>query len=508
MAKICFVYGGHENLGIEYLSAVLKQGGHETRLAFDPLLFDEVFFKLPLMPRLLTFRKRLIQEVLAWKPDVVAFSVITETYQWASQIAAELKKELNVPIVFGGVHTTLVPDRVVSNPVVDVLCIGEGEYPLLELVNRLANGGRLSDIRDIPNLWVKADGQIHRSDLRPLIENLDALPFADKDLYYDRASCFAKEYTIMASRGCPYSCTFCTNSALRSIYKDKGRYLRMRGVDNVIQELVEAKRKYRFRRVSFYDDMFTSKKSWILDFCEKYKQTIDVPFRCIIHPTSVDPETLGALKQAGCINMEVGLQSMDEITRKEVLNRLESDEKLKRGLGMIKESGIDFYIDHILGIPFEEERHYVEAAKYYNELRPPLIDVFWLTHYPKTKIVEISRSAGLLSDETVERLEEGQSASMKQNGTVAAPKKLYQFQYLYGYLPLLPRWFVNVIIRKRWYRFFSLPSIFLSTILPRLLHSLFWNDFRIRSLLSRHVYFFFWVLSRKMRRVPTAGSAP
>ncbi|MFQ5963096.1 MAG: B12-binding domain-containing radical SAM protein [Candidatus Scalinduaceae bacterium] len=505
--RICFVYGANENLGVEYLSGVLKNSGHETTLAFDPLLFDEIFFKLPLLSNLLSYKSNLIQEVLDFMPDLVAFSVITETYQWASQIATEIKKEMNVPIVFGGVHPTLVPDRVINNPNVDILCLGEGEYAMLDLANRMEDGG-IKDAKSIPNLWVKCNGEVYRNQIRSNIQDLNVLPFPDKDIYYEKASCFENEYTIMASRGCPYNCTFCTNYSLRTIYKDKGKYLRMRDVDNVIQELVGAKEIYKFKRVSFYDDMFTFNKQWILDFCNKYKEKIDLPFRCIIHPVRVDRDILSALKMAGCINMEIGVQSMDEITRMKVLERRETNEKLKRGLTMIKKSGIDFYIDHILGIPYEDEKHHIEAAYYYNELRPPLIDVFWLTHYPKTKIVEISKVAGQLSSETIERLEDGLGASMKQDGSVAAPKKLYQFQYLLGYLPLLPRKVVNLIIRKKWYRFFSYPSIFLSTILPRILHSIFWNDFRLRSLMLRHFYFSYWVLYRKIRKLLKTKKRP
>jgi len=497
--KVSFVYGAHENLGIEYLSSFLKKAGHETTLAFDPLLFNEVFFKLPWISDLVKYQKNLIEEVMDSKPDLVAFSVITETYQMASRIATEIKKRVDVPVIFGGVHPTLVPDRVIKNPVVDVLCIGEGESPLLELVNRFGEGG-LEKAKNIPNLWVKCNGEVYKNPIGMLIQNLDELPFADKSLYYKNVPCFENEYTIMASRGCPNNCTFCTTSSFRSIYRGKGKYLRVRSVENVLQELVEAKRKYNIKHVCFYDDMFTFNKKWIINFCHRYKKQIDMPFKCIIHPTRADKDILAALKNAGCINMEVGVQSMDEESRRETLNRRESNTRLKKGLRLIKESGIDFYLDHILGIPYEDESHHLEAVKYYNELRPNLVDVFWLTHYPKTKITEISKSAGLLSDQTIDKIEEGLGSSIKQDGTVESPKKYIPFQYLMGYLPLLPPKFVKLIIRKKWYRFFTHPSILLSTILPRVINSFFWNDFRIRRLLYLHVYFFIWVIKRKFRK--------
>jgi hypothetical protein len=132
-------------------------------------------------------------------------------------------------------------------------------------------------------------------------------------------------------------------------------------------------------------------------------------------------------------------------------------------------------------------------------LRPSLIDVFFLTHYPKTKIVEISRSAGFLGAETIERIEESKGISYKQDGTVEPPSKLYPFQYLFGYLPLLPRWLVNMILDRRGYRFFTFRSILLSTILPRILHAPFWHDPRIKRLLTAQWYFFFWVIRRKLK---------
>ena len=114
--RITFVYMGAESLAIEYLSSVLKARGHAVSLAFDPALFDDKqYLSLPALAKVFSARKRLINSVVALKPDLVAFSVGTDIYAWALSMARDIKKALNVPVIFGGVHATAVPERVIAN---------------------------------------------------------------------------------------------------------------------------------------------------------------------------------------------------------------------------------------------------------------------------------------------------------------------------------------------------------------------------------------------------------
>lgn len=179
--NVVFVCRGAESLGVEYLSSVLKEHGHQTALAFDPGLFgDKRYLNVSFLKRLLDSRVQLCQKIRSLEPDLVAFTVVTDFYRWACQVARWVKENLNVPVVFGGIHPTSLPHRVLDNNSVDFVIRGEGEYALLELVSSLEKGKVDTNIQ---NLCFRKNGEAVVNPLRSLLENLDELPFPDKSLF-------------------------------------------------------------------------------------------------------------------------------------------------------------------------------------------------------------------------------------------------------------------------------------------------------------------------------------
>lgn len=500
--KVCFVYGAHENLGIEYLSSVLKQAGHQVQLAFDPLLFNDAYINVPFLKGFFGYRQKLLDEIFSGEPDLIAFSVVTDDFQWACQIALDIKKvRKDIPIVFGGIHPTSLPEYVIQQPFEPIVCIGEGEFPLLDLVTGLEKNGGIENCLDIQNFWFKWKGEIIKNAVRPLIQDLDILPFADKEIFYEKTLYFSKIYTVMTARGCPYKCSYCCNDVISSIYKGKGKILRQRSVDNVLNELVEMKTKWNYKSVSFYDDTFAFNKNWLGKFCSEYKKRIDLPFRCIIHPKFVDEYRIALLKKAGCVNLELGIQSISEPSRHKILDRHESNSEIKKALTLLKEAGIGFSVDHILGIPYENEQDQIEAVKFYNELRPDLIDTFWMTYYPRTKIVDIALQAGILSEGEKNKIEAGLGTSHAYAGKRKNEKSLIPFQFLFGYLPFIPTHLVYYILKKKWYRFFTINSLFLSTVLPRFIRAFFWNDYNARNQMKRNYYLLIYFLKKRFSEI-------
>jgi radical SAM superfamily enzyme YgiQ (UPF0313 family) len=138
--KIVFVYKEAESLAIEYLSAVLKQHGHETSLVFESFLFDTNYIHIPSIYRRANRPAKTAARILGEMPDLVAFSVVSDYYQWICAVAAELRSKSDVPIVMGGIHVTALPEKVIQKPFVDYLVLGEGEYALLDMVNALQAG--------------------------------------------------------------------------------------------------------------------------------------------------------------------------------------------------------------------------------------------------------------------------------------------------------------------------------------------------------------------------------
>lgn len=446
--KITFVCIGAEYLGVEYLSAMLKKEGHEVSLVFDPALFDDKYWLyLPIVHKLFDRKKRLINKIIKSKPDFVAFSVLTDTYQRCCELAGELKKRINAKIVFGGIHPTSIPEEVIKKEFVDYVVIGESEYAILDLVNGKINA---------PNIWHKNGNKITRNKVRPLIPDLDSLPFPDKKLFSKYIP--QKSYTIITSRDCPFNCTYCCNSVLHSLY---GFANRKRSVQNVMEELLLAKTSFNYKHVSFVDDNFTIDKKWLKEFLPIFKREIGVPFRCLTHPTIINYDTAKILKENGCEAIDIGIQSLNPRIRREILNRYESNEQIIAALDALKKANLKMHLDHIVGIPTETEEDLIKAAKFYIKYKPDRFTYYYLQYFPNTEIIN---KAGL-SKEKIKRINEGQEKMYLVGGSVqnATTKN---FEIVFKLIPLLPPRVLNLILDKKIYKAFRfLPVVILIDIL-------------------------------------------
>lgn len=455
--KILFLYPVFESLGIEYLSTYLKKYGHQTNLILDPLLFES-YHTLSSKPlnKIFSYRNIILSEIVDAEPDLICISCVSDYFNWAIKTAEDIKAVLDVPIVFGGPHPTAVPENVLKYPFVDFIIAGEGEEALLELVNNLENRRNITNVR---NLCYKFDGEIIRNPLRPLISNLDSLPFPDKELYYKDRYRFidfigSDNYTIMGSRGCPYSCSYCHNSYLQKVYKDS-KYLRFRSTDNIIEELLMAKQKYKFRRVAFCDDAFIyyDNKKWLKELLERYKKEISLPFYCCVHPNSIDKDTVHFLEEAGCRTIHLGIQSLNESLRKDVLLRHGANEDIIRAIKLISRTKMFLWIDIIVGLPKETEEDLLNIASFVNKYKVDSISAVWLRHYPKTEITRY------LDKEMVKKINAGIIyAPVTTVGTTFDKNKITLVNLIL-LANFVPSFILRFILRNKLYRFF--PKIYL-----------------------------------------------
>lgn len=437
--KVVFLYMGSENLGVEYLSAILKQHGHKTKLIFDPALFnDKYWFDIPLLYNL--FKRsdqEIIDEVISNNPDLICFSSFTDNYQWACRLAEKIKKKANIPIVFGGIHTTSVPERVIKNEFVDFVVVGEGEYPLLDLANK-------KELKNIPNLIYKSGSEIIQNPLGNLIENLDELPFPDKELFREHIP--FNHYMISSSRGCPFQCSYCYSNYIGRLYRGKGKFLRRRSADNVINELILAKDRFKVKKVSFEDDVFTMDKKWLQEFIQKYNQKINLPFRCITHTLFMDEEVAALLKNSPCYKVEMGIQCMDEEIRRKYLKRYEKNEQIFKAMDICKKYKLPVYLDHMFGFPGQSEEVLKMEAKFYNYYRPKRITCYWLQFFPKTEIIEMMN----IPKNEIESIETGLEKMYIVGGSVKDKKKIQlikPYSALFRIIQLLPRPVVSLMLK-------------------------------------------------------------
>ena len=449
--KIAFVNDSCERLGVEYISAVLKANGHQVKLFADPQLFDDENISVKWLSRVFDYKKRLISELKAYKPDLIGISVVTDFYQWACTMAKMIKQEIDVPIIFGGIHPTSVPERVIKNDFVDMVCVGEGEYPILELANSMEKG--LIDY-SIKNIWFKRNGSIIQNEVRPLIEDLDSLPMADKELYYSASPHFSQCYYIMASRGCALSCSYCCHSYLKKIYNGRGTYLRVRSVSNVIEELRQAKSRYNIKFIRFWDDHFPIDIKWLNEFKYRYKKEINVPFICYLYPKNISLEVIEYLKESGCCEINIGIQTWNERINSSVLYRGMSNAETERIVDIIKDKKINLTVDTILGIPGQTEQDDIEFIKFCIRKKIKHIYFGWLRYFPNTDITLESKKNGYITSAKYEEINNGLNARTHSLGGDTGSSEFVGFMLLVRLTKLLPNFVINFIMRNKIYRYF------------------------------------------------------
>ena len=454
--KVVFVALGQEQLGISILSAVLKRAGHEVSLVFDPALFhDRYYFDIPVLRDVFNRDADTIARIVDEKPDLLAFSVLTFTYEWALDIARAAKARTGVPVIFGGVHPSAVPDVCLENSCVDYVCVGEGEEAMVRLCDEMAAGlgGRTRPKSPIANLaWRGDDGGIVRGPAAAFMQDLDSLPFFDKALW-EHDIPIGTNYLTMTSRGCPYRCSFCFNNFFAKLPgRGGGKYVRQRSVGKCIEELVEAKRRYAIEFVDFEDDIFTLDKAWMRDFLTEYTREIGVPFSCLVHPRFMDADMARWLADAGCSRIQMGVQSVDEEYKKKALLRVEKDSALRQSLDAMSAAGLSMKLDHILGLPGEPIASQAQAWELYKKYRPTRVNTFWLSYLPATDITRDALAEGRITQADVDDIDRGRTrlfhyvSSWTRDESIATYQK---YDMLFRLLPLLPRWVADRVHADR-----------------------------------------------------------
>lgn len=448
--KIVFVCAEDENPGVCYLSAFLKDHGHEVHLVFEPKQFNRAYIRNECLAKLFS-RQRVkdnLEKIKKIKPDLIGFSCTTAHYQWALSFARKVKRKFpKIPIIFGGVHPTLVPELVIKEKSIDFVCLGEGEQPLLELFQALKRDEKQFKIA---NLWYKKGKRIFKNSLRPLLEDLDRLPHVDKELFrgYLPEHYFSHSY-FFTSRGCPFNCSFCGNERMRKIFQGLGRYVRRMSPERAIEELVIIKEKHGAKYILFEDDVFAIDVAWLKKFIPLYKKKVGLPFTCFGHTQCLTSEIIKLLKKGGCNLLWFGVQSANEKIRREIFNRYETNEQIKKAAKLCHQVGIKFMVDQILNIPCDTHEAIKEAIALYNEIRPEMVNCYRLLYFPKARINEIALEAGMIKKKDISLINQGKSIVYQTGEYFYSKQDFYQkYALVLTIVPLLPKWLVNRIGRS------------------------------------------------------------
>ena len=328
-------------MSLAYLKGFIKETTrHEAKI------IDLVFHKKD-------WKRHLIEEIRKEKPDLIGLSVLSFNYLESLKIARFIKNNFDIKIIFGGVHVILSPENVIQNNEVDIVCTGEGECVLEELLDNDLN------CTGVRGIWYKAGGQIIKNKNRRLIENLDNLAFPDFN-DFDLEKYFAINHNhlpITASRGCPYACSYCSNHALKK--KLEGKYVRFRSVDNIIQEIelrIKQYHKEGFKYLYFFDDTFILDRDFVLEFCKKFKgRGLNklIKWNVNVRADLVTDEIIKSMKDAGCYEARMGVEAGSDYIRNKVYNKNITKEQIFNAFGTIKKYGLQLRLYFIVGAPYE-----------------------------------------------------------------------------------------------------------------------------------------------------------
>lgn len=447
--RILFIAKGQETLAIEYLSAVLKQAGHEVVLLFEPELDGGMGFFPPYLMKWLNSDAYWIEQIQRKSPDLIALSCPLNMYPFVRRIAALIKRHFSIPVVVGGGHPTLAPDYIMQNRDIDMICIGEGEEPIVELADRMQKG---SDYTDTRNFWFRKNNLVIQNDVRPLLEDISSLPFPDRDIFY-QYGCFSGNLYFVAGRGCPYKCSYCCQHAFRKVYKGKGRYVRLRTVENVIRELQEAVSQYDVKHIHSEDDTFTGDHKWLFDFCDEYHDKIGLPFYCHVRPGTLTEEVMNRLAQAGCDAVFFGIDSGNEPYRRSVLNRDISNDVIYQQAHIIKKSGIKLSTASMFGMPGETDEQMMDTFQMAVDVESDF--AYDSIYYPfyGTDLYHYAVNNNYLSDDNVKLVVNGLGSPYQYSMIKSKHSDLAMVlkNCLPSYIGLpFVRFLSNFIIKSRW----------------------------------------------------------
>jgi len=374
---------GPFHVGIASLIACLRRAGHDCQ--FFHALGD-------------TTESEYVDFLRRNRPDMVAFSIVTNTFPHLAHFARLTRSCSEAPIVCGGIHPTLNPEEVIGLEDIDVVCLGEGEGAIVELCDSLSAG---NDISRIANLWLKKDGKVQRNPLRPLIDDLDTVPFPDREVFpYEKSFDvgFMHRSVFMASRGCPYNCNYCCNHALKQLYGGNG-YIRLRSVENLIEEVETVTRDFPQAEYNvFHDDLLPLNKQWFEDFTREYARRIRLPFEMNCQPNLMTRDVARMAKAAGCTLMRFGVESGNEHMRRSVLDRHVSTQRIVDAFAYCDEVGIETLSYNMVGLPFETRAQVMDTVKLNARVKPAVIHVSIFYPFRGTKLFEVCQEEGLLTE--------------------------------------------------------------------------------------------------------------
>ncbi len=439
--------------GISYISSLLKAKGHIT----DLLVLTRQ-----------TKNRFIYKFITNFNPDLIGFTAISTEYYFIAKIAKLIKSVFPlIYLLIGGVHISLNPEKGIKD-VFDAICIGEGEYPTLELVKQLEDGKKPTKIR---NLWIKNDQQIEKNATRPFIRDLDNLPFHDRQMWQKWIKHPNTRHTILIGRGCPFNCSYCSNHALKKL--SPGKYVRFRSVKSITDELRNLIKKYQnIKEVYFEVETIGANLEFGINLCselEKFnnklqrKISFGINLR-IIPKRNFEPLFL-SMKKANFEFVNIGIESGSKRIRKDILKRDYSNNDIIKNIRLAKLYGLKINTYNLIGLPEETLEDIKKTIDINRKCLPNILQLSIFFPYPGTDLYDICKKKGLLKNQQDVQIERSRVSLNLEYLSKKQVRKQYiwfNFNTYRGYRPL-PILLFKLIIKKLNY------NLYINRLLRRIL---------------------------------------
>ncbi|MHA2283339.1 MAG: B12-binding domain-containing radical SAM protein [Promethearchaeota archaeon] len=497
--KLTFISPSNDLMafGIRAIASYLNMKGFETQLFFLP---DPTYENIRSLKERLnyTYPEKMLDQLkdLCRDSDLVGISLFSCYFPQAVQLS-RMFQSLGIPVMWGGKHPSALPEK--SLKYADMVCVGEGEYAVLELVDKMQRG---KDYSTTQNFFFSTPNGIKRNAIRPLMMDLDQLPLPnytfsphyvwlkDKEVIAHLSTEILKDilakdplesngrlYWTMASRGCSYNCTYCYT--FKQLYKGQ-KYQRRRSIENLIRELEIIKEMYGYiTHVIISDDDFISYSTdEIREFAQKYRERVGLHLSCNINPVNITKEKLELLVDAGLSMIQMGIQSVST-NGKRIYKRAIPNAKIMAAAEAVNshKSKVFPMYDFIIDNPYETKNDILETLRFLLKLpKPRDLNLYSLIFLPGTEIYSKALSDGLLKESEINYVKVFKSHDIRYlnlifflakcnvprlvlNVLISKPAVLIFERKWFSYclahiIPLLKKIKIQRLLRKSWNKHF------------------------------------------------------
>lgn len=339
-------------------------------------------------------KEEILEEVRREKPDIVGATAVALTSGFVKELFRDVKKVLPECLtVVGGPHPTALPFDL--TPEADLSAVGEGEETVVDILRWMDGSVKKGEIKGIAYL---EDGKEVLNEPRPFIEDLDSIPFPARDLLpmeryahqYMHKTKTKRYATIQTTRGCPFSCKFC------GVGRMWGRRPRYRGVENILEELEELRSRYDVSFLFIIDDTFTANRKRAEAVCQGIlERGLDIEWACFSRIDAIEPAFLALLKKAGCVELQVGVESGDQTILNEI-NKKITLEQVRKAFKVIHESGLRTKAFFMIGNPKETKETVKKTIDFAIELDPTYAFFSILIPFPGISIFDEFKEKGYI----------------------------------------------------------------------------------------------------------------